>query len=97
MYIIIYLQGAPITADSLSADTRLVLEEITRVLNLEKVLPCYKNTVSVNCLRAIRRLQQCGHLPSIPTIFRAYAEYGQYIGESDLKVFFFLALRYILL
>ncbi|KAH9636821.1 hypothetical protein HF086_017024 [Spodoptera exigua] len=71
--------GAPITADSLSADTRLVLEEITRVLNLEKVLPCYKNTVTVSCLRAIRRLQQCGHLPSIPTVFRAYAQYGQYI------------------
>ncbi|XP_013190078.1 transcription initiation factor TFIID subunit 2 [Amyelois transitella] len=71
--------GAPITADSLSADTKLVLEEITRVLNLEKVLPCYKNTVTVSCLRAIRRLQQCGHLPSIPTIFRAYAQYGQYI------------------
>ncbi|CAH2264572.1 jg21294 [Pararge aegeria aegeria] len=71
--------GAPITADSLSADTKLVLEEITRVLNLEKVLPCYKNTVSVSCLRAIRRLQQCGHLPSIPTVFRAYAQYGQYI------------------
>ncbi|XP_026742462.1 transcription initiation factor TFIID subunit 2-like [Trichoplusia ni] len=71
--------GAPITAESLSADTRLVLEEITRVLNLEKVLPCYKNTVTVSCLRAIRRLQQCGHLPSIPTVFRAYAQYGQYI------------------
>ncbi|CAH0692502.1 unnamed protein product [Chilo suppressalis] len=71
--------GAPITVDSLSADTKLVLEEITRVLNLEKVLPCYKNTVSVSCLRAIRRLQQCGHLPSIPTVFRAYAQYGQYI------------------
>ncbi|KAL4703454.1 hypothetical protein ACJJTC_010774 [Scirpophaga incertulas] len=71
--------GAPITVDSLSADTKLVLEEITRVLNLEKVLPCYKNTVTVSCLRAIRRLQQCGHLPSIPTVFRAYAQYGQYI------------------
>lgn len=71
--------GAPITADSLSADSRLVLEEITRVLNLEKVLPCYKNTVTVSCLRAIRRLQQCGHLPSTPMIFRAYAQYGQYI------------------
>ncbi|XP_045542678.1 transcription initiation factor TFIID subunit 2 [Papilio machaon] len=71
--------GAPITADSLSADTKLVLEEITRMLNLEKVLPCYKNTVTVSCLRAIRRLQQCGHLPSIPTVFRAYAQYGQYI------------------
>ncbi|XP_077291969.1 TATA-box binding protein associated factor 2 isoform X2 [Arctopsyche grandis] len=72
-------QGAPITAESLSADTRLVLEEITRVLNLEKVLPCYKNTATVSCLSAIRRLQQCGHLPSTPTLFRSYSEYGQYV------------------
>ncbi|KAG7307115.1 hypothetical protein JYU34_007258 [Plutella xylostella] len=71
--------GAPISADSLSADTKLVLEEITRVLNLEKVLPCYKNTVTVSCLHAIRRLQQCGHLPSMSTVFRSYAQYGQYI------------------
>lgn len=77
----VFLQGAPITADSLSADTKLVLEEITRVLNLEKVLPCYKNTATVSCLRAIRRLQQCGHLPSTPTVFRAYAQYGLYIGK----------------
>lgn len=75
------IQGASITAESLSADTKLVLEEITRMLNLEKVLPCYKNTVSVACLKVIRKLQKCGHLPSRPTLFRAYAEYGQYIGK----------------
>ncbi|PSN33564.1 Transcription initiation factor TFIID subunit 2 [Blattella germanica] len=51
-------QGTAITAESLSSDTKLVLEEITRCLNLEKLLPCYKFTVSVACLKAIRKLQK---------------------------------------
>ncbi|XP_054290180.1 transcription initiation factor TFIID subunit 2-like [Macrosteles quadrilineatus] len=72
-------QGTEITAESLSADTKLVLEEITRNLNLEKLLPCYKLTVTQACLRAIRKLQKFGHLPSIPTLFRTYAAYGQFV------------------
>lgn len=75
-------QGTSITAESLSADTKLVLEEITRLLNLEKVLPCYKYTVTVACLKAIRKMQKFGHLPSSPTLFRSYATYGQFIGKS---------------
>jgi transcription initiation factor TFIID subunit 2 len=72
-------QGAPITADSLSTDTKLILEEITRMLNLEKALPCYKYTVSGACLKAIRKLQKFGHLPSRPTIFKSYSSYGHFI------------------
>lgn len=72
-------QGAPITADSLASDTKLVLEEITRCLNLEKLLQCYKYTVTVSCLKAIRKLQKFGHLPSNPSVFRSYAAYGQFI------------------
>ncbi|CAH1119125.1 unnamed protein product [Phaedon cochleariae] len=72
-------QGTPITAESLSADTKLILEEITRLLNLEKALPCYKYTVSVACLDAIRKLQKFGHLPSRPTLFKSYAVYGHFI------------------
>ncbi|KAH1000394.1 hypothetical protein HUJ04_000304 [Dendroctonus ponderosae] len=71
-------QGSSITADNLSADTKSILEEITRVLNLEKALPCYKYTVSVECLRVIRKMQRFGHLPSRSTIFKFYAEYGHY-------------------
>lgn len=74
-------QGTPITFESLSADTKLVLEEITRMLNLEKALPSYKMTVTVACLKAIRKLQKFGHLPSSPTLFKSYAAYGQFIGE----------------
>jgi len=31
----------------LSSDTRAILEEVTRCLNLEKLLPCYRHTVTV--------------------------------------------------
>lgn len=56
-----------------------MLEEVTRILNLEKHLPSYKYTVSVSCLKVIRKLQKCGHLPSSPKIYRYYTVYGQYI------------------
>ena len=76
-------QGTAITAESLSIDTKAILEEVTRNLNLEKLLPCYKFTVSVACLKVIRILQKFGHLPSNPHIFRAYAAYGQFI---DIRI-----------
>lgn len=72
-----------ITAESLSVDTKAILEEVTRNLNLEKLLPCYKYTVSVACLKVIRILQKFGHLPSNPHLFRAYAAYGQFIGTGS--------------
>ncbi|XP_045473237.1 transcription initiation factor TFIID subunit 2 [Harmonia axyridis] len=72
-------QGAPITSETLSADTKLILEEITRYLNLEKVLPSYRYSVSCACLKAIRNLQKYGHLPSKSVLFKFYASYGQYI------------------
>uniref|UniRef100_A0A336MKX7 Transcription initiation factor TFIID subunit 2 n=1 Tax=Culicoides sonorensis TaxID=179676 RepID=A0A336MKX7_CULSO len=68
-----------ITGENLSSDTKLILEEVTRILNLEKYLPSYKYSVSVSCLKVIRKLQKCGHLPSLPKIYRTYAEYGNYI------------------
>lgn len=79
-------QGTPITAENLSADTKLILDEITRLLNLEKALPCYKYTVSVECLKAIRKLQRYGHLPSRSTLFKFYAQYGHYIGKIIKQV-----------
>ncbi|KAI4499551.1 hypothetical protein M0802_005447 [Mischocyttarus mexicanus] len=76
-------QGTAITAESLSIDTKAILEEVTRNLNLEKLLPCYKYTVSVSCLKVIRILQKFGHLPSNPNLFRSYAAYGQFI---DIRI-----------
>ncbi len=65
-----------VTAESLSPDSKLILEEISRYLNLEKLLPSYKYTVTKSCLRAIRKLQRMGHLPSNATIFKDYAAPG---------------------
>ena len=66
-----------ITADSLSPDTKQILEEISRYLNLEKLLPSYKLGVTKSCLLAIRKLQKTGHLPSNPGIFKDYASYSK--------------------
>lgn len=35
------------TVDNLNSDVRLILEEITRYLNMEKLLPSYRNTITV--------------------------------------------------
>jgi transcription initiation factor TFIID subunit 2 len=64
------------SAEALSSETKLILEEITRYFNLEKLIPCYKHTVTVSCLKAIRKLQKMGHLPSNPAFFKEYAQYG---------------------
>nr|XP_032810604.1 transcription initiation factor TFIID subunit 2 [Petromyzon marinus] len=67
------------TVENLNADVRLVLEEITRFLNMEKLLPCYRHTVTISCLKAIRVLQKNGHIPSDPAIFKAYAQAGHFV------------------
>ncbi|XP_053395431.1 transcription initiation factor TFIID subunit 2-like isoform X2 [Mercenaria mercenaria] len=69
------ITGQSVNSD-LSADTKAILDEITRCLNLEKLLSCYRHTVTVSCIRAIRVLQKFGHLPSDPGIFRSYAQHG---------------------
>lgn len=64
------------SAEALSSETKLILEEVTRYFNLEKLMPCYKYTVTVSCLKAIRHLQKMGHLPSNPAFFQKYAAHG---------------------
>ena len=44
-----------ITSESLADDTKKVLEEVTRYLNLEKLLPCYRFTGEYR----YRRLLKC--------------------------------------
>lgn len=60
-----------------------MLDEVTRLLNMEKHLPSYKYMVSVSCLKVIRKLQKFGHLPSLPHIYHSYAEYGIFL---DLRL-----------
>uniref|UniRef100_A0A8C2UU57 Transcription initiation factor TFIID subunit 2 n=1 Tax=Chinchilla lanigera TaxID=34839 RepID=A0A8C2UU57_CHILA len=71
------------TLENLNSDVRLIVEEITRFLNLEKLLPSYRHTITVSCLRAVRVLQKNGHVPSDPSLFKAYAEYGHFV---DVRV-----------
>ena len=50
-----------ITSESLADDTKKVLEEVTRYLNLEKLLPCYRFTGEYHYRRLSRSLsnQKC--------------------------------------
>ncbi|BFF97516.1 transcription initiation factor TFIID subunit 2 [Drosophila madeirensis] len=77
------MHGTQITPDSLSTDAKLVLDEMTRLLNMEKSLPSYKYVVSVSCLKVIRKLQKFGHLPSLPNFYHRYAAYGVFL---DLRI-----------
>lgn len=65
-----------ISSEALSSETKLILEEITRFFNMEKLLPCYHYTVTVSCLKAFRHLQKMGHLPNNPKFFQHYTQYG---------------------
>ncbi len=82
-----------ITVDTISQDTKLILEEVTRFLNMEKLLPCYKYTVTRACLRAIRKLQKTNHLPCKPEIFRDYSAHSKFkcfpiFGQKSLNCCF---------
>ncbi|BFZ20925.1 hypothetical protein BsWGS_23965 [Bradybaena similaris] len=70
------ITGQVVTADMLSADIKLVVEEVVRSLNLEKLMPCYKFTVTVSCLYTIRTLQKLGHLPNESDFFKDYTQPG---------------------
>ncbi|XP_070555415.1 transcription initiation factor TFIID subunit 2-like [Ptychodera flava] len=67
------------TVDSLSSENKLIIEEITRFLNLEKLLPCYRYVITVGCLKAIRVLQKNGWIPNEPGVFQSYAEHGHFV------------------
>jgi len=67
-----------ISSEALSSETKLILDEITRYFNMEKLLPCYHYTVTVSCLKAFRHLQKMGHLPNNPKLFQSYTQYGLY-------------------
>ncbi|XP_076029935.1 TATA-box binding protein associated factor 2 isoform X2 [Oratosquilla oratoria] len=72
-----------ITAEAIGEDIKKILSEVTRFLNMEKLLPCYKFTVTAACLQAMRILQRNLHLPPKSDIFKSYAAYPQFI---DVRV-----------
>eukprot|EP00795_Rhopilema_esculentum_P015795 gene15795-7100_t len=55
-------------------DAQLILSEIVKSLNLEKLLPTYRYAVTQSCLKTIRSLQVNGHIPAESAIFTVYAE-----------------------
>jgi len=66
------------TVVKLTEETQLILKEVTRQLNLEKLLPTYRYVVSVSCLKALRVLQVNGHVPPDPAAFEYYASDGHF-------------------
>ncbi len=61
----------------------MILEELTRFLNMEKLLPSYNYTVTKACMLANRKLQKTNHLPSKSEMFRDYAAHSQFV---DVRV-----------
>ncbi|BHF71087.1 Transcription initiation factor TFIID subunit 2 [Sparganum proliferum] len=68
-----------LSVSSLPSEARTVVEEVARCMNLDSQIPSYKNTVTVACLLAIRRLQRFSFVPVEPTIFYKAAASGRYI------------------
>jgi transcription initiation factor TFIID subunit 2 len=48
-------------------------------LNIEKVLPSYKYSITASCLAGLRVLQKNGHLPTDSSTFREYASRDNFI------------------
>ncbi|XP_048582004.1 transcription initiation factor TFIID subunit 2 isoform X3 [Nematostella vectensis] len=62
----------------LKDDTQLVLAEVIRRLNLEKLQPSYRYCVTVSCLKALRNLQVNGQVPADSVAFEFYAGFGHF-------------------
>ncbi|OQR68760.1 transcription initiation factor TFIID subunit 2-like, partial [Tropilaelaps mercedesae] len=76
--VVLNQSSSKVMVDSMSEETKSILEEVTRCLNLEKLLPGYKLVCTIGCLYAIRRLQKMGHIPNSATLFRDYAGVHQF-------------------
>ena len=59
---------------------KLVVEEVVKCLNMDKLVPSYQLCVSVSCLRAMRNLQRNGHIPNDPTLFKSYCSEQQIVS-----------------
>ena len=58
---------------------KLIVEELVRYLNIDKLVPSYKLSVTVSCLKAMRNLQRNGHIPNDPTLFKSYCSEHQFV------------------
>jgi len=67
-------------------DAQLILGEVVRHLNLEKLLPTYRFSVTQSCLKTIRALQVNGHIPAESAFFKSYARYGMFIDVRKVAI-----------
>ncbi|XP_022710567.1 transcription initiation factor TFIID subunit 2-like isoform X2 [Varroa jacobsoni] len=76
--VVLNQSSSKVMVESMSEETKSILEEVTRCLNLEKLLPGYKLVCTIGCLFAIRRLQKMGHIPNSAGLFQDYASVHQF-------------------
>ncbi len=60
-------------------DTKSIVEQMVKSLNLDKLVPSYKYCVTVSCLRGLRNLQRNGHIPNDATLFKSYCSDNQFV------------------
>lgn len=81
------LESDTASAAASSSQARLVIEQIVLKLNMEKIVPSYRYTVTCSCLRALRHLQKLGHTPDDCALFKAYASYENNFEEVRMVAF----------
>ena len=65
------------------AQPKAVISEVTRLMNLEWLLPTYKHVTFIAALHAVRKLQEKQHIPSNSTIFIRFSKEGNF---SDVRI-----------
>jgi len=57
--------------------------QLLRYLNMDKMMPCYRNTITSACLTSLCHLQRIGKLKKNLDLFKEYTTYGNY---DDVRV-----------
>jgi transcription initiation factor TFIID subunit 2 len=57
--------------------------QLLRYLNMDKMMPCYRNTITCACLTSLCHLQRIGKLKKNLDLFKEYTNYGNY---DDVRV-----------
>jgi transcription initiation factor TFIID subunit 2 len=73
------LDVAKVPVAIMTTESQAILQEIVQGLNIEKVLPSYKYSVTASCLAGLRVLQKNGHLPTDSSLFREYASKDKFM------------------
>lgn len=60
------------------ADNPKIRKQLQRYLSLEKLMPSYRNTVTVACLQSLSDMQASNRIPLDLELFKQYTDYGHY-------------------